>query len=58
VVLFDRHAEALAELGIAVPNSGEIVRFVPASRDATAQAQRVFAHFWSGYFYAHATGGP
>jgi hypothetical protein len=41
VVLFDRHAEALAELGIAVPNSGEIVRFDPASRDATAKAQKV-----------------
>jgi hypothetical protein len=70
VVLFDRHAEALAELGIDVPDSGEIVRFDPASRDATAKAQKVindapelsdeekaFAHFWSGYFYAHATGG-
>jgi hypothetical protein len=70
VVLFDRHAEALAELDIDVPNSGEIVRFDPASRDATAKAQKVindapelndeekaFAHFWSGYFYAHATGG-
>lgn len=47
----------------------EIVRFDPADRDATARAQhtihaepsmsdedKCFAHFWSGYFYAHATG--
>ncbi len=43
-----------------------IVRFDPSDRDATAKAQKViadsilsdedkcFAHFWSGYFYAHA----
>lgn len=47
----------------------EIVRFDPADANAAAQAQKViydderlspeekcFAHFWSGYFYAHATG--
>lgn len=46
----------------------EIVRFDPSDQNATAQAQAVidgdtrlgeeqkaFAHFWSGYFYAHAT---
>lgn len=45
----------------------EIVRFNPADGNACAQAQKViddsdklgteqktFAHFWSGYFYAHA----
>lgn len=44
----------------------EIVRFDPSDANATAQAQNViahselseedrcFAHFWSGYFYAHA----
>lgn len=44
----------------------EIVRFDPADADASARAQKVihdselseedktFAHFWSGYFYAHA----
>ena len=45
----------------------EVVRFDPADADATAKAQAVihdsevlsdedksFAHFWSGYFYAHA----
>jgi hypothetical protein len=54
VVLFQRYTEA------------EIVRFDPSDNDATAQAQGVihaseeltveqksFAHFWSGYFYAH-----
>lgn len=46
----------------------EIVRFYPDSHDAVARAQGVinesdldpedkaFAHFWSGYFYAHAGG--
>lgn len=46
----------------------EIVRFDPSNREAVTNAQRtifdselsaedkVFAHFWSGYFYAHATG--
>lgn len=46
----------------------EIVRFDPSDANAAAQAQKVihdslkltheettFAHFWSGYFYAHAT---
>lgn len=45
----------------------EIVRFNPSDRNATCKAQKVihdseltdeekcFAHFWSGYFYAHAT---
>jgi hypothetical protein len=44
----------------------EIVRFDPADANATAIAQKTiydsglsdeakcFAHFWSGYFYAHA----
>ncbi len=46
----------------------EIVRFDPGNRNATARAQgtindseldpedKAFAHFWSGYFYAHAGG--
>lgn len=46
----------------------EIVRYDPTDRNATAQAQKAifdsklnpedksFAHFWCGYFYAHATG--
>ena len=44
----------------------EIVRFDPGDADATAKAQKVIfdselgpedqalAHFWAGYFYAHA----
>lgn len=60
VVLFHRHTEE------------EIVRFDPSDANASAQAQQkiavdgilgglnqeqvAFAHFWSGYFYAHATG--
>lgn len=48
----------------------EIVRFSPGDADAAAKAQKVihdselndeekcFAHFWSGYFYAHAGGCP
>jgi molybdopterin biosynthesis enzyme len=44
-----------------------IARFDPSNMDATARAQKdiydsqlsdedkCFAHFWSGYFYAHAT---
>lgn len=56
VVLFHRYTEE------------EIVRFNPADANTAAQAQktiwdseklndedRCFAHFWSGYFYAHAT---
>ena len=48
----------------------EIGRFNPADPTATARFQKViydstelsdeqkcFAHFWSGYFHAHATGG-
>lgn len=47
----------------------EIVRFDPADANGAAIAQgtiahsdlltdeqKCFAHFWSGYFYAHATG--
>lgn len=47
----------------------EVARFDPADPDAAANAQQVihdspmltaeqkcFASFWSGYFYAHATG--
>ena len=58
VILFQRHTEE------------EIVRFDPADGNAAAFAQstihhasqldaeqKSFAHFWSGYFYAHATGG-
>lgn len=56
VILFHRDTEE------------EIVRFDPSDGNAAAQAQhiihqsdrltdeeRCFAHFWSGYFYAHAT---
>lgn len=46
----------------------EVVRFDPSDANAAAIAQRLiydsnlsdedkcFAHFWSGYFYAHAGG--
>jgi len=57
VILFRDHTEE------------EIVRFDPTNANAAAQAQKViyddqrlspeeksFAHFWSGYFYAHAVG--
>lgn len=57
VVLFNRHDEH------------EIVRFDPSNANEAAIAQgtiafspeldaeqRSFAHFWSGYFYAHASG--
>jgi len=55
VILFEDGTEA------------EVVRFDPADADAAARAQKVisesalsaedkaFAHFWSGYFYAHAS---
>lgn len=52
-----------------VDTEEEIVRFNPGDANATAQAQGViynadqlgdedksFAHFWSGYFHAHAGG--
>ncbi len=55
VILFERYTEE------------EIVRFDPADANAAAMAQKTihdsdqlsdeekcFAHFWSGYFYAHA----
>jgi len=55
VIIFHRYTEE------------EIVRFDPGNADACAKAQGVihqserltdeqksFAHFWSGYFYAHA----
>ena len=47
-------------------DSEEIVRFDPSDADEAARAQKTihdsklsdedkcFAHFWSGYFYAHA----
>ena len=54
VILFHRHSEE------------ELVRFDPSDANACAQAQKAiydltelsdeekcFAHFWSGYFYAH-----
>ena len=57
VILFRRYTEE------------EIVRFDPTDADAVQRAQAVihdsplldpeqkcFAHFWSGYFYAHAVG--
>jgi hypothetical protein len=56
VILFHRYTER------------EIVHFVPSDVNAAARAQKViydsdlsdehkcFAHFWSGYFYAYATG--
>lgn len=57
VVLFHRHTEE------------ELIRFDPSSAHAAAQAQgdihvltqlddqqKAFAHFWSGYFYAHGGG--
>lgn len=56
VILFHRHTEE------------EIVRFNPHDSNETAKVQfaiyqsdkltdeeKCFAHFWSGYFYAHAT---
>ncbi len=56
VILFHEHTEE------------EILRFDPADANAAAQSQEIihrderlgpeekcFAHFWSGYFYAHAT---
>lgn len=55
VILFHRHTEE------------ELLRFDPSDADAAAGAQKAiydleqldpeqkcFAHFWSGYFYAHA----
>ena len=57
VIIFHRYTE------------DEIVRFDPGIPDEAAKAQRAiydsdrlsdeekcFAHFWSGYFYAHAHG--
>jgi hypothetical protein len=54
VILFHRHTEE------------EVVRFDPSNADECAKAQskihsderltdeaKCFAHFWSGYFYAH-----
>lgn len=56
VVLFNRYSE------------DEIVSFDPSDSDAVSMAQgaihqnaqlsdedKCFAHFWSGYFYAHST---
>lgn len=57
VIVFHRYTEE------------EIVRFDPSDGNAAAVAQKIiyddgrltmeqrcFAHFWSGYFYAHASG--
>lgn len=57
VILFQRYTEE------------EVVKFDPADANAAAQAQqrialddrlnveqKSMAHFWSGYFYAHASG--
>lgn len=58
VILFHRYTEE------------ELVRFDLSDANATAKAQKTihnltqlddedkaFAHFWSGYFYAHASNG-
>lgn len=58
VVLFERYTER------------ELVRFDPLDHNAAARAQfaihnleelgaeeKCFAHFWSGYFYAHSAQG-
>lgn len=58
VILFQRYTEQ------------ELLRFDPSDANAAAQAQgkihelteldpeqKCFAHFWSGYFYAHASRG-
>lgn len=58
VILFNQYSEE------------ELVNFDPRDANAAAQAQatifglpqlnpeqKSFAHFWSGYFYAHASGG-
>lgn len=57
VILFHRHTEE------------ELLRFDPSDANAAAMAQmtiynltqltpedKCFAHFWSGYFYAHSGG--
>jgi len=57
VILYERYTER------------ELLRFDPGDSDATAKAQhaiylsdeltaeaKCFAHFWCGYFYAHASG--
>lgn len=57
VILFERYTER------------ELLQFDPSNANEAARAQKTiydledlsdeekcFAHFWSGYFYAHATG--
>ncbi len=58
----------LYEEGPGLEPAHEVLRFNPHNANETAQAQKTihdsdlsdedkcFAHFWSGYFYAHATG--
>lgn len=66
--LMQQHGNSVI-LFSALDEDDEIVRFDPRSGNDTARAQRAihtsklsdedkcFAHFWSGYFYAHAHTG-
>lgn len=56
VILFHRHTEEeLVRFDPADANAGAVAQGVIANTDRLDAEQKSFAHFWSGYFYAHAT---
>lgn len=63
VILFNRYTELeLVSFGLHGPDgrldAGEIAKVQQRIRDLDelTDEQKSFAHFWSGYFYAHAMG--
>lgn len=56
VVLFHRYTEEeIVKYDPADPNASAIAQGVIANSDRLDLEQKSFAHFWAGYFYAHAT---
>ena len=57
VILFRRYTEEeIVRFDPRDSNQVAIAQGVIANTDKLDAEQKSFAHFWSGYFYAHATG--
>lgn len=57
VILFERYTEReLMRFDPSDPNAAAIAQKTIYDLEDLSPEQKYFAHFWSGYFYAHATG--
>lgn len=57
VILFERYTEReLMRFDPSDPNAAAIAQKTIYDLEDLSPEQKCFAHFWSGYFYAHATG--